>query len=103
MPRKLRLTDLAVRDLEAIGDRIALDNPRRAKSFVNELRRDCNSLREMPERFTKISRYSTLRRKVHGNYLILYDFDGENVEVVRILHGAMDYERILFPEDSGES
>jgi toxin ParE1/3/4 len=40
---------------------------------------------------------------VHGNYLILYDFDGENVDVVRILHGAMDYERILFPEDSGES
>jgi plasmid stabilization system protein ParE len=29
-----------MRDLEAIGDRIALDNPRRAKSFVKELRRE---------------------------------------------------------------
>ena len=103
MPRKLRFSDLALRDLEAIGDRIASDNPRRAKSFVNEMRRSCNSLREMPERFAKISRYSALRRMVHGHYLILYDVDDRNVEVIRILHGAMDYERILFPQECGEN
>jgi toxin ParE1/3/4 len=103
MPRSLRFSDLAMRDLEAIGDRIALDNPRRAKSFVKELRRECNSLREMPERFAKVRRYSALRKKVHGNYLILYDCDETNVEVIRILHGAMDYEAILFPQDGGEN
>ncbi|WP_202314807.1 type II toxin-antitoxin system RelE/ParE family toxin [Mesorhizobium sp. L-8-10] len=39
------------------------------------------------------------RRRVHGNYLIFYRASGENVEILHVLHGAMDYERILFPED----
>jgi toxin ParE1/3/4 len=70
--------------------------------FVKELRRECNSLREMPERFAKVRRYSALRKKVHGNYLIMYDCGETNVEVIRILHGRMDYEAIFFPQDGGE-
>ena len=31
-------------DLEAIGDYIALDNPRRAISFVRELRGQCRNI-----------------------------------------------------------
>jgi toxin ParE1/3/4 len=35
---QLLITPLAARDLEEIGDYIALDNPTRAGSFVAELR-----------------------------------------------------------------
>ncbi|SQS28124.1 Plasmid stabilisation system protein [Escherichia coli] len=41
---KVLLTTEAEGDLERIGDYIALDNPRRALSFVLELRDACMSL-----------------------------------------------------------
>ena len=39
----------AVTHLEGIGDYIARDNPRRAISFVAELRRQCVKLTRSPE------------------------------------------------------
>jgi len=36
-----------------------------------------------------------LRRKVHGSYLIVYRTRSDEVEIVRILHGARDLMRIL--------
>jgi toxin ParE1/3/4 len=40
-----------------------------------------------------------VRRRVHGNYLIFYRAGAEAVEVLHILHGGMDYERVLFPDE----
>lgn len=40
-----------------------------------------------------------VRRRVHGNYLIFYRVTQQAVEILRVLHGAMDYERLMFPED----
>ena len=37
-----------------------------------------------------------VRRRVHGNYLIFYRIGPDAVEVLHVLHGAMDYERMLF-------
>ena len=39
-----------------------------------------------------------IRRKVHGNYLIFYRLGGNEVEIPHMLHGARDYERLLFPD-----
>jgi len=36
---------------------------------------------------------------VHGNYLIFYHVDVHQIDVMRILHGAMDYEAILYSND----
>ena len=60
------------------------------------------ALRQMPDRFAKVSRHGNLRRKVFGNYLIFYRVSDAAVEIIHILHGAMDYERILFPENGSE-
>ena len=35
----------------------------------------------------------------HGNYLIFYRIADDTVEVLHVLHGARDYENILFPEE----
>ena len=99
----LRLSREAERDLEKIGEWIAEQNPVRARSFVREIRADCEGLKSMPDRFSKVRPESDLRRMVHGNYLIFFRFSGNVVDIARILHGAMDYERILFPEDGGEA
>ena len=41
---------------------------------------------------------SGVRRRVHGNYLIVYRVQDRRV-VLHILHGARDYAAVLFPED----
>jgi len=35
---------------------------------------------------------------VHENYLIFYRVADRRILILRVLHGAMDYERLLFPE-----
>lgn len=88
-------------DLEHIGDHIAEGSPGRAFSFVRELRERCERLADMPKRFPLVPRHehTGIRRAVHGNYLIFYRLSAETIEILHILHGARDYEAILFPRD----
>jgi len=88
----------AERDLEQIADYIARDNPRRALSFVQELRVSCEDLASMPNGFPLVPRYEQhgIRRRVHGNYLIFYRVEAEQAVIVHVLHGATDYAAILF-------
>lgn len=94
------VTAEAATDLERIGDTIAKDSPQRAVMFVRELRNSCESLGEFPRAYPLVPRYedSGVRRRVHGNYLIFYRISGETIAVLHILHGAMDYAALLFPE-----
>ena len=91
----------ALRDLEAIGDYIAQDNPIRARSFVAELVEKARGLTALPHGFPLVPRFSHLgiRRRGHGNYLIFYHVDEESLTVIHILHGARDYEALLFPDE----
>lgn len=61
------ITDEAALDLERIGDAIAQDNPKRAVTFVHELRVSCESLAEFPKSHSLVPRYeeSGVRRRVH--------------------------------------
>jgi toxin ParE1/3/4 len=90
----------AERDLEAIGDRIARDDPERAVSFVAELLDACLGLADFPQRFPLVRRHEDrdVRHRLHGNYLIFYRVERDKVVVVHILHGAMDYAGLLFDE-----
>ncbi|CAN7703961.1 type II toxin-antitoxin system RelE/ParE family toxin [Variovorax paradoxus] len=94
---KVRLSAEARQDLVAIADYIARDNPARALSFVQELTDKCASLATMPLSYPIVPRYEArgLRRRVHGNYQIFYRVTDDLVLVVRVLHGARDYEALL--------
>ena len=94
----LELSDEAEQDLEQIADYIARDNPRRALSFILELRTRCEELLDIPNGFAIVPRYERygIRRRVHGNYLIFYRVETAKVVIVHILHGATDYGAILF-------
>ncbi|MGH8445179.1 MAG: type II toxin-antitoxin system RelE/ParE family toxin [Solimonas sp.] len=98
---KLVLTEAAKADLIAIGDFIALDNPVRAGSFVDELLDRCESLAELPRAFPLVPRYEhwNIRRRVHGAYLIFYRIDDDVIHVIHILNGAQDFEALLFPDN----
>lgn len=90
---RVRLTQHAEADLDGIAAYIARDNPSRAATFVEELYEKCASLAEMPAAFPLVPRYEALgvRRRVHGDYLILFIVKGEAISVLRVLHGARDY------------
>lgn len=97
---KLLLTREAAADLERIADHIARESLSRALSFVAELRQRTGQLLTMPKACPLVPRFENrgVRRCVHGNYLIFYRLDEDKLVVIHVLHGAMDYEPLLFPD-----
>jgi len=80
-------------DLEAIGDYIAQDNPRRANSFVRQLREQCRKITEAPKAYRSRSEFGEgLRSCAYGNYVLFFYEEPGLVRIVRVLHGAMDLE-----------
>jgi toxin ParE1/3/4 len=90
----------AKEDLIRIGDAITQFNPLRAISFVDELAAKCEVLKHSPLIYSLVPGHETegIRRIVHGNNLIFYRTHDDRVEVLHVLHGAMNYQRVLFPE-----
>lgn len=86
-------------DLERIGDHIASGSPQRAASFVRELREHAARVGAAPDSYPLVPRLEAagIRRCVHGNYLIFFHVGSDAVEIIHVLHGAMDYEPLLFP------
>lgn len=94
----LVFTETARANLRAIGSWIAADNPKRALTFVDELEAHCKSLALRPQIHPLLFRResSGIRKAVHGNYLIFYRVADDAVEILHVLHGAQDWERVLF-------
>ena len=96
---RCRLSLLAEFDLEEIGDYIARDNPRRALSFIEEIRARCSLILQTPHG-------SPLREElgegVHivpfGRYLIFYTVheDSDEVRIERVLHSAREIDQNFF-------
>jgi toxin ParE1/3/4 len=92
------ITAAAKADLLAIRRTIETDNPTPALSFVEELLDRCLALADTPRAYPLVPRYERfgIRRCVHGNYLIFYRLQPEQIEVIHILQGARDIEALLF-------
>jgi toxin ParE1/3/4 len=97
---KVVITEAAFADLLHIGRAIRVDNPARAETFVDELYDRCQRLGAMPLAFPLLPDWEDkgIRRRPHGNYVIFYRVTEKAVEVLHILHGARDYEAILFSD-----
>jgi toxin ParE1/3/4 len=82
--------------MQAVAERSA----ETALNFVQELRERSESLADAPRGYPLVPRYEHLgiRRRPFGNYLIFCRVGPDTIEVVHILHGARDYEPLLFPE-----
>ncbi len=88
---RLAFTPLAEHDLEAIADYIAADNPKRALSFVRELRAQCQRITLNPSGYRLRSELGDgIRSCAHGHYVIFFESEPDAVVIVRILHGARD-------------
>ena len=88
---RLVILPAARMDLIEIGDFIALDNPERAASFVAEI-----EVAERPGSFpARDELHKGLRSARHGRYLIFFVEAGDDVRIVRVLHGARDLPSLL--------
>jgi len=97
---RVTLSPLAERDLEAIGDYIAEDNPSRALSFIAELRAQCATIAKAPQAYRARPELGEgLRSCAHGNYVIFFTVTKARLTIVRVLHGAMDI-AAQFPDSS---
>jgi toxin ParE1/3/4 len=83
-------TPAALRDLREIGDYIALDNRKRARTFVAELRAACRSLETDSRRYPLLHELTVIRRMPIGNYLVLYGAFDDRIQIVRVIHSARD-------------
>jgi len=94
---KVVFTDEAVRNLHEIVDYIARDNRARAKTFAGELREKALGIGRMPRAYPLVDQFADeeVRRRVYGDYLILYSIETDRVVILFIVHGARDYEALL--------
>lgn len=94
------ITEEAEADLDQIASYVAERNPQGALKLIHELRDKCESLVDAPRAYPLVPRYEQfdIRRRPSGNFLIFYRVGPERIEVVHVLHGARDYEPLLFPE-----
>lgn len=101
---QLEFRPQAERDLESIGDYIAQDNPRRALTFLRELRVQCHKILLAPQGCRLRPELGEgIRSCAHGNYVIFFTESDRSVTVIRVLHGAMDIETKFVGKESDRS
>ena len=93
---QVNITPEAHFDLDIIAELIARDNLERALSFTYEIQEACYELADHPERFALLKGHETekVRRRVFGNYLIVYRINDADVDVLRIVHGSMELNEV---------
>lgn len=98
---KVFLSHAARQELAEISDWIARDNPERAESFSLELLDRALALGDYPSAYPVLEAFQHrgIRRRGHGDYLILYRILAETVEVVHIVHGARDVSAVLAADE----
>jgi plasmid stabilization system protein ParE len=88
-------------DLEAIGDFIAQDNPRRAVSFIQEIRDKIRLIGEGPLRYQLRPEIAAdARLAVVGQHVILFRVTSKAVRIERVAFGGRDLAELL--HGSGE-
>jgi len=92
---KLIWTSRAMRDRDEIYDYINADNPAAAANLDEIFVERAKTLKDYPNlgRTGRIT--GTRELVVHRSYILLYDINGDNVRILRVLHAAR---RWPFPE-----
>jgi toxin ParE1/3/4 len=88
---RVELSPYLESDLEAIADWIAEDNPRRAVSFLGEIRQAFSRIGDGPQHYRlRPDIGEDARLAVVGNYVILFRVDDAAVRIERVVFGGRD-------------
>jgi len=84
----LKWTKTALSSVDDIAGFIAKDNPRRATSFVLELKNAVTKLQAHPGMGRAGRVHGTRELVLHKNYIAIYRVRGDDVEILRLHHVA---------------
>jgi toxin ParE1/3/4 len=89
---KIYWTDTAEGHLDAIYAHIALDSPQYAKRMVDRLTRRSQQIADFPLSGRRVPEYDAdqIREVIEGPYRIIYHIKSDQVDVLAVIHGAMD-------------
>jgi len=85
---RVEWTQRALRTVDAIGDYIAKDNPKRAITFTHELFCHVDRLARLPQMGRPGERSDVREIVIHTNYLVSYRLRPDKVEIVDIWQSA---------------
>jgi toxin ParE1/3/4 len=93
---KVRFTPMAKSDLQSAVRYIAADSKKAARRWAVSIRENCAKLGETPRLgVPKPELGPNARVLVVGSYLVFYETDAKSVEILRIMHGARDWQEML--------
>jgi len=98
---KVHWTDTAERHLDAIYAYIAQDSPEYAKRMVDRLTRRSRQIADFPFSGRRVPEYDIdqIREVIEGPYRIIYHIKPDQIDVLAVIHGAMDVLRSSEEED----
>ena len=90
-PRILDITDSAENDLLTIWGFIALDSPRQADKFIDDLTHHLEALLDFPELGPERPLLGKdIRAFFYGRYVVYYTITKTCIAILRVLHSARD-------------
>jgi toxin ParE1/3/4 len=89
---KVHWTDTAEKHLDAIYAHIALDSSAYAKRMVDRLTRRSGQIANYPLSGRRVPEYDMdqIREVIEGPYRIIYHIKPDQIDVVAVIHGAID-------------
>lgn len=99
---KLVYSPEAIDDIQQTKQYIGkvLKNRKAAQRVANMILRSCKQLKSFPnsgnDLSAKIDCTADLRYIICENWLVFYQINGDEVQIIRVLDGRTDYVRILF-------
>ena len=89
---KVHWTDTAEAHLDAIHDYIAQNSPEYAKRIVDQLTRRSQQIGKFPFSGRRVPEYDIdqIREVIEGSYRIIYYIKSDQVDVLAVIHGAMN-------------
>ena len=89
---KVHWTDTAEGHLDAIHAYIAQDSPEYARRMVDRLTRRSQQIAEFPFSGRRVPEYDVdqIREVIEGSFRIIYDIKADQIDVLAVIHGAMD-------------
>ena len=97
---KVKINDVALRDIKEIREYIREENINAIKKFNNELKKNIDRIVEFSNIGIKLSKIINIeteyRYLICKSYIIFYKYDENNIYIYRILSDKRDYMKILF-------
>lgn len=93
-------TNIASKDLINIIQYIKVENPTIAKKIFIEIKKECENLKFLPEKFRIVPELQNIgikkyRELIHQRWRVIYKIDKNNIYILAVIDSSRNFEDIL--------